>query len=169
MMKAIRNLFGAPLAPPDLAPTTTLHNPTSYSIESVDRTIVDSMSVPEIDDNDVSIKAVVHVFPSDLIDVDTPVAASGTGEAVKDQTLSNVIIAYSSMPLSKIAQVADANYMKADNSQSLDIIENPGHANIIEFRYRIPPRVVMIMSSSGYNLWVNIFSLVQKHEWEPPP
>ncbi|VFQ93775.1 unnamed protein product [Cuscuta campestris] len=169
MMNAIRNLLGAPLAPVDMAPTTILHNPTSCSMEFVEHIIVDSMSVSEVDDNDVSVEAVVHAFPSDLIAVDTPVAALGDGEDVKAQTLSNVIIAYSSMPLSKTAQVVDANFVQADNSQSLDIIENPGHANIIEFGYRILPRVVMIMSSSDQNLWINIFSPVQKHEWEPPP
>ncbi|VFQ71546.1 unnamed protein product [Cuscuta campestris] len=122
MMDAIRNLLGIPIAPPDLAPTTTLHNPTSKDMESVERTVHNSMRVPEVVDDGVSVEGIVNAFPSDLVVVDTPVDAPGKGEAAKDQTLSNVIITCSLVPSSKTAQVADVNYTQADISLSFDII-----------------------------------------------
>ncbi|VFQ78703.1 unnamed protein product [Cuscuta campestris] len=54
MMNAIRNLLGIPIAPPDLFPTTTLHNPTSTDVE---RTIGDSVRVPAVDAGGVSVEA----------------------------------------------------------------------------------------------------------------
>ncbi|VFR01617.1 unnamed protein product [Cuscuta campestris] len=190
MMGAIRNLLGVPIAPPDLAPTTTLHNPTSKDMESVEHTVRNSLRVPEAADDGVSVEGIVNAFPSDLVDVDTPVDAPGLmkichqvarsmsgslhfedkdmesvehtvrnslrvpevaddgvsvegivnafpsdlvvvdtpvdapgkGEAAKDQTLSNVIIACSLVSPSKTAQVADVNYTQADISLSFDII-----------------------------------------------
>ncbi|VFQ78702.1 unnamed protein product [Cuscuta campestris] len=56
MMDAIRNLLGVPIAPPDLAPTTTLHNPTSKDMESVEHTVRNSVRGPEVADDDVSIE-----------------------------------------------------------------------------------------------------------------
>ncbi|VFQ61558.1 unnamed protein product [Cuscuta campestris] len=189
MMDAIRNLLGIPIAPPDLAPTTTLYNPTSNDMESVERTVGDSVRVPEVADDGVFIEGIVNAFPSDLLVVDTPVDASGKRDVTKDQTLSNVIIACSLVSPSKTAQVADVNYTQADISLSFDIIQSSRHANIVESEYWVSPQVAKFafallsyvhrytpicrlnkdLSSSGHNLWVNIFSPVSKHEWEPPP
>ncbi|VFQ94043.1 unnamed protein product [Cuscuta campestris] len=189
MMNAIRNLLRAPLAPPDLTPTIILHNTTPNGMESVEGTVVDSVSIPQIDDDGISVKDVVNAFPSDLVAVDTPVVALGNGEVAKDPTLSNVMIACSLVPSSKTAQVADVNYTQADISLSFDIIQSSAHANIVESEYWVSPPIAKFalallsyihfyppicrlhedLSSSGHNLWVNIFSPVSKHEWEPPP
>ncbi|VFQ81343.1 unnamed protein product [Cuscuta campestris] len=59
MMDAIRNLLGVPIAPPDLAPTTTLHNPAPTDIESVECTVGDSVRVPAVDADDVSVGGIV--------------------------------------------------------------------------------------------------------------
>ncbi|VFQ64284.1 unnamed protein product [Cuscuta campestris] len=187
MMNAIRNLLGIPIVPPDLVPTTTLHNPTSTDMESVERTVGDSVRVPAADG--VSIEGIVNAFPSDLVVVDTHVDASGKGDVAKDQTLSNVIIACSLVSPSKTTQVADVNYTQPEISLSFDIIQSSGHANIVESEYWVSPQVAKFafallsyvhrytpicrlnddLSSSGHTLWVNIFSPVSKHEWEPPP
>ncbi|VFQ67152.1 unnamed protein product [Cuscuta campestris] len=186
MMNAIRNLLGIPMAPPDLVPTTTLHNPTSTDVE---RTIGDTVRVPTVDADGVFVEGTVNAFPSDLVVVDTHVDAPGKGEVAKDPTLSNVIIACSLVPSFKTAQVADVNYRQADISLSFDIIQSSAHANIVESEYRVSPPVAKFafallsyvhrytpicrlngdLSSSGHSLWVNIFSPVSKHEWEPPP
>ncbi|VFQ75068.1 unnamed protein product [Cuscuta campestris] len=71
------NLLGIPIAPPDLVPTTTLHNPTSTDIEPVERTIGDSVIVPAVDADGVSVEGIVNAFPSDLVTVDTHVDAPG--------------------------------------------------------------------------------------------
>ncbi|VFQ93884.1 unnamed protein product [Cuscuta campestris] len=110
MMNTIRNLLGIPIAPPDLVPTTTLHNPTSTNMESVERMVEDSMRVSAVDADGVSVEGIVNAFPSDLVTVDTHVDAPGKGEVAKDPTLSNVIIACSLVPSSKTAQVAYVNY-----------------------------------------------------------
>ncbi|VFQ62138.1 unnamed protein product [Cuscuta campestris] len=177
------------MAPPDLVPTTTLHNPTSTDMESVERTIGDSVRVPAVDVHGDSVENIVNAFPSDLVAVDTHVDAPGKGEVAKDPTLSNVIIACSLVPSSKTAQVADVNYTQADISLSFDIIQSSAHANIVESEYWVSLPVAKFvfallsyvhrytpicrlnedLSSSGHNLWVNIFSRVSKHEWEPPP
>ncbi|VFQ82759.1 unnamed protein product [Cuscuta campestris] len=187
MMNAIRNLLGIPITPPDLVPTTTLHNPTSTDVE---RTIGDSVRVPAVDADGVSVEGIVNAFPSDLVAVDTHVDALSKREVAKDPTLSNVIIACSSLvPSSKAAQVADVNYTQAAIPLSFDIIQSSAHANIVESEYWVSPPVAKFvfdllsyahrdtpicrhnedLSSSGHNLWVNIFSPVSKHEWEPPP
>ncbi|VFR02744.1 unnamed protein product [Cuscuta campestris] len=106
----------------------------------VERTIGDSVRVHTVDADGVSVDGIVNAFPSDLVVVDTHVDAPGKGEVAKDPTLSNVIIACSLVPSSKTAQVADVNYRLNED-----------------------------LSSSGHNLWVNFFSPVLKHEWEPPP
>ncbi|VFQ91044.1 unnamed protein product [Cuscuta campestris] len=59
MMNAIRNLLGIPIAPPDLVPTTTLHNPTSTDVE---RTIGDSVRVPAVDAGGVSVEGIVNAY-----------------------------------------------------------------------------------------------------------
>ncbi|VFQ99765.1 unnamed protein product [Cuscuta campestris] len=161
MMNAIRNLLGIPIAPPDLVPTTTLPNPTSTDMEPVEH----------------------------IVAVDTHVDAPGKGEVARDPTLSNVIIACSLVPSSKTAQVADINYTQADISLPFDINQSSAHGNIVEPEYWVSPPVAKFvftllsyvhrytpicrlnedLSSSGHNLWVNIFSPVSKHEWEPPP
>ncbi|VFQ79664.1 unnamed protein product [Cuscuta campestris] len=189
MMDAIRNLLGVPIAPPDLAPTTTLHNLAPTDIESVECTVGDSVRVPAVDADDVSVGGIVNAFPSDLVAVDTHVDAPGKGEVAKDPALSNIIITCTLVPLSKTAQVADANYTQADISLSFDIILSSAHANIVESEYWVSPPVAKFafallscvhrctplcrlnedLSSSGHNLWVNIFSPVSKHECEPPP
>ncbi|VFQ70587.1 unnamed protein product [Cuscuta campestris] len=189
MMDAIRNLLGVPIAPPDLAPTTTLHNPTSKDMESVERTVRNSARVPEVADDGVSVEGIVNAFPSDLVAVDTHVDAPGKGEVAKDPTLSNVIIACSLVPSPKTAQVADVNHTQADISLFFNIIQSSAHANIVESEHWVSPPVAKFvfallsyvhrctpicrlnedLSSSGHNLWVNIFSPVSKHEWEPPP
>ncbi|VFQ95536.1 unnamed protein product [Cuscuta campestris] len=141
MMDAIRNILGVPIAPPDLAPTTTLHNPTTKDMESVERTGHNSIRVPEVADDGVSVEGIVNAFPSDLVVVDTPVDAPGKGEAAKDQTLSNVIIACSLVPSSKTAHVADVSYTPMDISLSFDIIQSSGHANIVESEYCVSSQV----------------------------
>ncbi|VFQ94145.1 unnamed protein product [Cuscuta campestris] len=92
MMDAIRNLLGVPIAPPDLTPTTTLHNPAPTDIESVECTVGDSVRVLAVDADDVSVGGIVNAFPSDLVAVDTHVDAPGKGEVAKDPALSNIII-----------------------------------------------------------------------------
>ncbi|VFQ97671.1 unnamed protein product [Cuscuta campestris] len=141
MMNAIRNLLGIPIAPPDLVPTTTLHNPTSIDIESMERTVGDSVRDPAVDADGVSVEGTVNAFPSDPVTVDAQVDAPGTGEVAKDPTLSNVIIACSLVPSSKTAQVADANYTQADISLFFNIIKSSAHANIVESEYWVSPPV----------------------------
>ncbi|VFQ70971.1 unnamed protein product [Cuscuta campestris] len=189
MMNAIRNLLRAPLAPPDLTPTIILHNTTPNGMESVEDTIVDLVNIPKIDDDGIFVKDAVNAFPSDLVAVDTHVIAPGNEEVAKDPTLSNIIIACSFVPSSKTAQVTDVNYTQADISLPFDIIQSPAHANIVESEFWDSQPVAKFvfallyyvhlyipicrlnddLSSSGHNLWVNIFSPVLKHEWEPPP
>ncbi|VFQ89297.1 unnamed protein product [Cuscuta campestris] len=62
MMDAIRNLLGIPIAPPDLAPTTTLYNPTSKDMESVERTIGDSARVSEVADDGVCVEGLMKIY-----------------------------------------------------------------------------------------------------------
>ncbi|VFQ81012.1 unnamed protein product [Cuscuta campestris] len=178
MMDAIRNLLGVPIAPLDLAPSATLHNPTSKDMESVERTIRNSVRVLEVADDGVSVEGIVNAFPLDLVVVETPVDAPGKGEVAKDQTLCNAIIACSLVPPFKTTQVADVNYTQADISLSFDIIQTSDHANKVESEYWVSPRAAKFvfallayahrytpicrlnedLTSSGHSLWVIIFS-----------
>ncbi|VFQ64866.1 unnamed protein product [Cuscuta campestris] len=86
-------------------------------------------------------------------------------------------------------KVADEEFLKVDNSISLDTLKLFDLDDIEKFEYLAPLRVVRHLfgfastilcyasivevcndgSPGGDLLWLNHFPFVQKHEWEPPP
>ncbi|VFQ90497.1 unnamed protein product [Cuscuta campestris] len=135
-----KNLLGVPIAPLDLAPSTTLHNPTSKDMESVERTIHNSVRVLEVANDGVSVEGIVNAFPLDLVVVDTPVDAPDHANKVESE--------YWVSP--RAAKFVFALLAYAH-------------------RYTPICRLNEDLTSSGHSLWVIIFSPVLKHEWEPPP